>query len=95
MSTILALNCNLGCSDSCSASISDDAGNNNQLPNEVALQISKHTRILITVNLHLELRHRVSFFELLTEIVSLVHLLHCFFKLNGLISTFLCLTTGI
>ena len=84
MATIFALNSNLRCSDGSPASISDDTRDNDQLANKVALQISQHARNLITVNLHLELRHRVSLFELLTEIVSLVHLLHCFFELNAI-----------
>ena len=88
MATIFALNSNLRCSDSSPASISDDTRDNDQLANKVALQISQHARNLITVNLHLELRHRVSLFELLTEIVSLVHLLHCFFELNGILLWF-------
>jgi len=33
------------------------------------------------VNLYLELRNRVSLYEVLSEIVSFVHLLHCFLKL--------------
>jgi hypothetical protein len=84
MPTVFALNSNLRSSNSSPASISNNARDYNQLSNKVALQISEHARNLITVNLHLELRHRVSLFELLTEIVSLVHLLHCFFKLYGI-----------
>jgi hypothetical protein len=82
MPAVFALHSNLRRSNSSPTSISDNARDNNQLSNKVALQISEHARNLIAVNLHLELRHRVTLFELLTEIVSLVHLLHCFFELN-------------
>jgi hypothetical protein len=83
MSTVLALNSHFRSSNCSPACIGNDARHYNQLTNEVALQVSEHARILITVNLHLEVRNRVSFLEVLTEIVSLVNLLHCFLELSN------------
>jgi hypothetical protein len=55
MAAVLALDSDSGCSDGSSTSIGDDTRNYNQLSNEVALQVSEHAWVLITVNLHLEL----------------------------------------
>ena len=82
MSAVLALHSDLRGSNGSTTSVSDDAGNHNQLANQVALEVSQHSGVLITVNLHLELRNRVSLLEVLREIVSLVHLLHCFLELS-------------
>ena len=82
MTTVLALNGNLGCSNSSPASISDDARDNYKLAYKVALKVSQHARMFITVNLHLEQRNRISLLKLLAEIVSFINLLHCFLELN-------------
>ena len=55
MATILALDSDPGGPNGSPASIGDDTRNYNQLSNEVALQVSEHSWVLITVNLHLEL----------------------------------------
>ena len=81
MTTVLALNSNLGCSNSCPASISDDARDNYKLSYKVALKVSQHARMFIAVNLHLEQGNRVSLLKLLAEIVSFINLLHCFLEL--------------
>ena len=55
MAAVLALDSDPGGPDCGPASIGDDTRNYNQLSNEVALQVSEHAWVLITVNLHLEL----------------------------------------
>ena len=55
MAAVLALDSDPGGSDGGPASIGNDTRNYNQLSNEVALQVSEHAWVLITVNLHLEL----------------------------------------
>ena len=82
MTTVLALNGNLRCSNSSPTSISDDARDNYKLAYEVALKVSQHARMFIAVNLHLEQGNRVSLLKLLAEIVSFINLLHCFLELN-------------
>ena len=82
MTTILALNSHLGSSNSGSACVGDDAGDDNHLSYEVTLKFSQHARDFIAVNLHLEQGNRVSLLELLAEIVSFINLLNCFLELN-------------
>jgi len=81
MTTVSALDGYLGCSDSGSACVSDDTRDNNQVANKIALQISQHLGMLITVNLNLEIWNGVSISCLLLEIVSSVHFLHGFLEL--------------
>lgn len=88
MSTVAALNSDLGSTNSGSASVSDDTWNNNQLSNQVALEISEHLRNFISVDLNLELRNAVSILEVKIEIVSLVDLLNCFLELKKINSQF-------
>lgn len=81
MAAVSALNSHLGGSNSCSACVGNNTWNDNHLPNQVALEISNHSRDLISVNLHLEQGHTLSILGLLlAEIVSPVHLLDGFLK---------------
>ena len=83
MTTVSALNSHLGGSDSCSACVGNNTWNDNHLPNQVALEISDHSRDLISVNLHLEQGNTLSILGLLLlGIVTPVHLLDSFLKLK-------------
>jgi hypothetical protein len=82
MAAVFALDCNLGGSNGCPAGIGNDTWDDNHLSNEVALKVSQHAGNFVAVNLHLEQRNRISLLKILGEIVSFIHLLHCFFKLN-------------
>jgi hypothetical protein len=81
MPAVPALNSHLRRSDRSSACIGDDTRDDDQLTNQIALQVSQHAGVLITVNLHLERRNIISLVKVLCEIVSFVNLLHCFLKL--------------
>ena len=85
MAAVSALNSHLGSSNSCSACVGNNTRNDNQLPNQIALEVSEHLRELISVNLHLEQGHTLSILGLfLVEIVSPVDLLNGFLKLKNI-----------
>lgn len=81
MTTVSALHDNFGCSDSGPAGVGDDARNHNHLTDHVTLEVSQHARVFVRVNLHLEQGNFIMGLKVLTEIVSLVHLLDGFLKL--------------
>jgi len=94
MAAVSALDSHLGSSNSCSACVGNNTRNDNQLPNQIALEVSEHLRELISVNLHLEQGHTLSILGLfLVEIVSPVDLLNGFLKLKKNIKPAL-LTSG-
>jgi len=90
MATVSALNNNLRGTDRSPARVSDDTRHNDQLPNKVALQISQHAGVLVTVDLDLEERCILKLISRL--IVGLVHLLDGSLELNNI--SFLVLTKG-
>lgn len=81
MSTVPALHSDLGGSDLSPARISDDTWDYNQLPDQVALQLSQHSRVLIAVELNLKQGKVLSLVSILAEIVSFVNLLYGFLEL--------------
>jgi len=56
MATVSASVCDLSCFDLSSSSISDYTRNDNELANQMTLQISKHFRVFLSMDLNLELR---------------------------------------
>jgi hypothetical protein len=53
------------------------------MPNKVALEISEHSDMLVTVDLNLEIRDIITLFVVLGEVVSFIDILDCFLKLNS------------
>ena len=65
MSTVLALNNDAASSNGRPTRVCNDAWHNNELADEVTLELSKHSRVLRAVNLHLEVRDLVPLKEVL------------------------------
>lgn len=83
MTTVAALEDNFASFDVSLSGCCNDTWNYNKLTNEVALQISQHFGVLVTLNLHLECR-RCEVSILSVVVVTLIDSVDCFLELRRL-----------